>query len=114
MASLHSFTACVLAALPLGGCGPTIHPTFDSPEPAARNSAIVLATAANDENSVPDLVHMLESDDPATRLLAITSLQRLTGETLGYEYGASPFERAEAVNRWHQWIVANQKKGAAS
>lgn len=84
----------------LSGCGPSVVPSFDSPEPAARNAAIVHAAADRDRASIPELVRMLESDDPATRLLAITALERLTGETRGFDYAASPFEREQAVARW--------------
>ena len=86
------------------GCGPTIHPSFDSPEPAARNSAIVQAADRRDPAAVPDLVRMLDSDDPATRLLAINALQRITGETYGYDYAAPELNRQAATARWQKHI----------
>ena len=87
------------------GCaGPTIHPTFDSPEPAARNAAIVRAASERDQSAIPDLVRMLESDDPATRLLAISTLERLTGETHGYRASDRHSDRRAAVARWRQAI----------
>lgn len=86
--------------LPLGGCGPTIVADFDSPEPAARNAAVVRAAALKDAGAVPDLVRMLDSDDPATRLLAIGTLERITGETLGFDYAAPEHERAAAIEKW--------------
>ena len=102
---------CGIAAVALPGCGPTVHPTFDSPEPAARNAAIVRATAAEDRSAVPDLVRMLSSDDPATRLLAITGLERLTGQTMGYDYGGTELERAEAIGRWEAWLASHHEGG---
>jgi len=84
----------------LSACGPAIRPDFNSPEPAARNAAIVIAGDARTPSAVPDLVRMLDSDDPATRLLAIQALERITGERLGYDPAAPPALRREAVLRW--------------
>ncbi|MBS0195585.1 MAG: HEAT repeat domain-containing protein [Planctomycetes bacterium] len=96
----------VIPALVLpAACGPTIHPTFDSPEPAARNAAIVKAGADDNRAAIPDLIRMLESDDPATRLLAITALERMTGERNGFDYGAPPYERERGVQRWRDWLA---------
>ncbi len=91
-------------AIALGACRPTAEASFDSPEPAARNAAIVDAAAKEDRSAIPDLVRMLESDDPATRLLAIQTLTRLTGNDLGYDARDSRVARSEAVERWRAWI----------
>jgi hypothetical protein len=85
----------------LGGCA-KVTPSFDSPEPGARNVAIVNAAASNDRRAIPDLIRMLESDDPATRLLAIATLERLTGERKGYDAADVPQARAEAIERWRK------------
>jgi HEAT repeat protein len=85
-----------------GGCVP-IPKGFDSPEPAARIEAAVEAADRGDRGAIPDLIALLESDDPATRLVAIRSLERLTGETLGYDHAAGEYEREEAVERWVEW-----------
>jgi HEAT repeat protein len=90
-------------------CGPTIHPSFDSPEPAARNAAIVRAADQGDRSAIPDLVRMLDSDDPATRLLAIRTLERLEGTTLGYDHAASIPDRDQAIARWVQRVQPNAK-----
>lgn len=95
----------------LTGCG-SMPPSFDSPEPGARNAAIVRAVAREDTAAVPDLVRMLDSDDPATRVLAIQALERLTGERLGYDPVESPAERARGVERWRA-RVNDFKPGAA-
>ena len=96
----------VLAAM--AGCGGSIKPSFDSPEPAARNAAIVHAASTGDKTAIPDLVRMLESDDPATRMLAITTLERLTGETHGYVAKDKPSVRREAVRRWQEAVGGGQ------
>jgi hypothetical protein len=94
----------VLPLLAGAGCGPTIRADFDSPEPAARNAAIVQAAGRRDRSAVADLVRMLDSDDPATRLLAINALERITGERLGYEYAAPEGERLAAIERWARHV----------
>lgn len=81
-------------------CGPTIRPSFDSPEPAARNAAIVKAAGAQDVAATPNLIRMLRSDDPSTRLLAIETLEQLHGTTMGYDSGDDPWKRAIAIRKW--------------
>jgi len=90
------------------GCGPAIRPDFNSPEPAARNMAIVRAGDARDAGATRDLVRMLASDDPATRLLAIEALDRVTGERLGYDASDPPERRREALDRWGAWVRARE------
>lgn len=88
----------------LASCGPAIVADFNSAEPAARNSAIVKAATEEDRSKIPDLVRMLDSDDPATRLLAIQTLERMTGERLGYDPAAGAGEREAAAARWVEWV----------
>lgn len=98
--SAHWPAALACLGLLLAGCRTSIKPTFDSPEPAARNAAIVNAAATKDTSAVPDLIRMLSSDDPATRLLAITTLQRLTGTSHGFDYTDTELLRSQAIERW--------------
>jgi HEAT repeat protein len=93
--------ALALAMTPVA-CTP-IPKGFDSPEPAARMEAALDAAARGDRDAIPHLIALLDSDDPATRLVAIGSLERLTGQTLGYHYAAPEREREEAVERWVEW-----------
>lgn len=93
---------CILLIAPLAvtACAQQVTPSYDSPEPGARNAAIVRTAAAGRTSDIPSLVRMLESDDPTTRVLAIRTLERLTGETHGYDPHAEPFEREPAIARW--------------
>lgn len=50
------------------------------------------------------LVVMLQSWDPATRLLAIEALETLTGTSEGYDPSGPLPERAEAIERWVAWL----------
>ncbi len=87
-----------------GGCTP-IPKGFDSPEPAARIEAALEAADRGDRGAIPDLIGLLDSDDPATRMVGILALERLTGETLGYDYAAAEGEREAAVARWVEWYA---------
>lgn len=87
----------------LGACTAVPKPDFASPEPGARNAAIVDAAAKGDASARVQLVQMLDSDDPATRLLAISTLQRLTSQTFGYDYAQPEVKRRPAVERWAAW-----------
>lgn len=109
----------VLALCAAAGCQ-QIPEGFDSPEPAARIGAAADAAGTNDTEAIPDLIMLLDSDDPASRLIAIVSLRRITGLTLGYDHAAPLEEREPAVVRWVEWYNENadalyqQGQGAAS
>jgi hypothetical protein len=93
--------ALMLLAVTAHGCAPSAsRGGFDSGNPAARLYAIEHAARTNDRTAIPRLVEELESDDPAVRFLAISTLHRLTGETHGYRDFDPPPVRAEAVERW--------------
>jgi len=76
---------------------------FDSPNPGARLDAIADAAADQDRTAIKDLITSLDSDDPAVRMIAILTLERLTSETHGYDFAAPEWERGEAVERWAAW-----------
>jgi HEAT repeat protein len=76
---------------------------FDSPEPAARLRAISKAAAEKDRSAIPHLIESLDNDDPVVRLAAIRTLEDLTGQTLGYDYAAPTWKRAEQVAAWKDW-----------
>lgn len=97
LAALGAIASCTRAA-PRG---------FDAAAPEARIDDILDAARAGDQSAVPDLVRQLDSDDPAVRLLAILSLERLTGQRLGYDHAAPAWQREPAVARWAAWTQAN-------
>jgi hypothetical protein len=107
---------CLFAAtcFSLVGCRPTTKPDFHSPEPGARNEAIIDAAASKNQAAIPDLVRMLQSDDGATRLLAIRTLERLTGETLGYDYASNLETRRAGIARWENYVRSNQTAESAT
>jgi len=97
----------LFSPLPLAACVPSTPQGFDSPDPISRLSAISDAGSTRDERAIPDLVEQLESADPGARLLAIRSLERITGQTLGYHHADPWWARAAAVRRWRRWIQEN-------
>ncbi len=103
--------ACIalgLVALMGAGCFPTLEPAFDSPAPAKRLDAIVDAAARDDRSTVPPLIDMLDSDDPAERMLAIRALERISGgQTFGYRYADPEWRRRESINRWVKWAESD-------
>lgn len=96
-------TLPLLASFALAGCFHTAKPDFRSAEPAARNAAIVDAAANSRNESVPDLILQLRSDDPVTRMLAIRTLEQLTGQTHGYNYADTEVMREKAIRVWVEW-----------
>lgn len=107
---MRAFLAAI-PALVLASCRASVTEDFNSPEPAARNAAIVRAASTRDERAIPDLVRMLDSDDAATRLLAIGALERLTGQTLGYDPCDGEPRRRQAVQAWQAWLDARHAPG---
>lgn len=90
----------------LSACAPSMVEGFDSPEPAARNVAIVRAVDQPPDHATDAaLVDMLRSDDPVTRLLAISVLERRTGQRLGYDPSSDAEARAAAVAEWDRWVA---------
>lgn len=99
----------LVVVVALGGCGAKT--SFDSPDSAARLRAIQRAGAADDRSSIPKLIEMLDSDDPAVRMMAIGVLEDMTGENMGYDPIAPGYERDEAVDRWERWERTRQGQG---
>lgn len=105
----------ILTALPAAaaiavtcGCTPSATvPSFDSPNPATKAYAIEDTVRTHDESAIPSLIEQLASDDPLIRMMAITSLKRLTGETLGYRHYDPPHVRNAAIARWVAWAREN-------
>ena len=108
--------ACVwfwaAAILWLSGCrGPFDHKIglsdLDSPNPAVRVVAIKWAGDNKISSAIPRLVDFLHDEDSSVRFFAIEALQRITGTDNGYDYKASPKLRAEAVERWREFMKTN-------
>jgi HEAT repeat protein len=62
------------------------------------------AAERRDRSAIPRLIECLSSDDPAVRMAAIRALERITGQTLGYEHSAPEWRRREMVDVWLAWL----------
>lgn len=71
------------------------------------------AAERRDPGAIPDLIECLGSDDPAVRLAAIRALERITGQTLGYEHAAAEWRRREMVDVWLVWLAQERPAGRA-
>jgi hypothetical protein len=91
----------------LAGCGGISRGQrlVTNPDPSAKIPAIKASVQTNDTSVVQQLIKDLESDDPAVRFYAIAGLQRLTGQTFGYQYYADEPQRAAAVQQWKAWLA---------
>jgi len=96
-------------ALPLAACSvPSSEASFNSSNPADRTRAIAQAGQDPTPERVRGLITELESADPAQRMFAIRTLERLTGETRGFRHAAPEPDRAQAVDRWVEWYESGQ------
>ncbi len=94
------------------GCAPPVRIGLDSPDPQGRTIALARAADGADEASVPKMIDLLNSVDPAQRFLAIKGLENRTGETFGYVHYAPEAERIAAQERWAAWWAEqNQETG---
>jgi len=103
---IRSILAGSIIAACLSGCG--TETSLESPDSAARIRALRLAAVNDDRDAIPQMIELLQSDDPAVRLFTIGTLEKMTGQTLGYDYAASEGSRRAAVDRWRQWLTAQQ------
>jgi hypothetical protein len=105
-------TAWCAITVCLGGCSlPEQRADFNSVDPQERTLATLKAAETGDRAAIPQLIQQLASDDPALRMLAIRTLERLTGQTLGYEHAAPEPQRREAIVRWRDWQRAADSQG---
>lgn len=92
------------------GCGRgRVKPAIASTDPTEKIPGIVRAVARQDLSQARHMVAGLSSDDPAIRMFAINGLQKLTGQTLGYNYYDGEAAREAAVQRWEQWLAAQER-----
>ena len=108
--------ACVLiwtaTTLLLSGCGGPFDrkiglSDLESPNPAVRIMAIKWAGDNKATSAIPRLVDFLQDEDTSVRFFAIEALRRITGTDNGYDYKAGPKLRADAVERWHEFLKSN-------
>lgn len=107
-----SAAASALAALSLWaclGCAPSAtEGGFKNPAPGAQVYAIESAVREERKQQIPEIVECLRSDDDLVRMMAIGALERMTGQTLGYDFADPLPLRLEGYRRWREWVVAQR------
>ena len=78
-----------------------------SPDLRVRIVAIKWAGDNKASSAIPRLVDFLNDEDTSVRFFAIEALRRITGTNNGYDYKARPQLRAEAVERWREFLKSN-------
>jgi len=98
-------TALVAPAVWLAGCSPPVDARFESPDPQGRTMALARAAERRSEaaEDLRQMIALLDSADPAQRMLSIRALERATGQTLGYRHYEAEPERLAAQERWAAW-----------
>lgn len=105
---------CGAAVGALGGCSqPKVEADIESDVPQERLMGLAASMRANDRSAAREYVEMLESQDPAVRMFAIGALERMTGETKGYDFAAPERDRAEAVGAWAAWVESGASATAS-
>ena len=94
----------LLATLSSCMADPSSNVGFNEPDPQARIRAASKADAERDRSAIPELITMLDSDDPAERFVAIHTLENFNeGDSLGYHHSDDRAERRAAIDRWKEW-----------
>ena len=109
--------ASLLAATGLlaSGCStPKEEPSLTAHDPHAQNAWIANAVNSGDWTAVPGLIELLDSSDPAERLVAIGALRSITGQDHGYRIADPPALRGQAADRWTDWWKQKEESGNAS
>lgn len=108
--------AAILAAsgLLLAGCSVKEEPSLTANDPLAQNTWIAQAVENDDVSACQGLIELLDSSDPAERLVAIGALRSITGENHGFRIADPPALRGQAVDRWAAWWLENNPSGNAS
>lgn len=88
----------------LGGCSSSAakRQQLRSPYPLDRARAAVQLAESGDKEAVDLLIELLNDYDRGVRMYTILALERLCGETYGYDYYGPEPERAAAVARWRE------------
>lgn len=106
---LRSLAAPLLLGALTGCSGYTGPRSVANEDPAVKIPEIRKAVDAGDRSVMPQLVKDLDNDDAAVRLYAIGALQRLTGETFGYDWTQSDRAvRRPAIEQWRAHLESSE------
>jgi HEAT repeat protein len=108
-----------LALLLLAGCAAEPRPApirpeqdLHHPDPRRRTQAVQVVARERRPEHVPDLIELLDDEDPAVRMVAGATLSELTGRDTGYRAFASAEERRAQVRAWRAWHAGTAPRAA--
>jgi len=91
----------VVAALSCS-CASTLQ-DLSAEDPLRRFKAVAAYERTGGREGTAGLIDALEDPDDTIRDFAAQALKNVTGESFGYDFAASPDERARMVQRWREW-----------
>ena len=101
---------CLIACLV--GCSspplPSSEEALTSGDAGAREAFIIAEVARGRRVHLAVMIDSLESGDAGERMIALRSLERLTGTTLGYHYADPPARRKQAAAAWREALANGQ------
>ena len=71
-----------------------------------RMEALAQVGRTRDRRHVPELIALLDDEDPGVRMLAGGTLRDVTGHDTGYRAHAPPEERRRQIEAWRAWWAA--------
>jgi hypothetical protein len=89
------------------GCRPRPPLSVKNPDPTIKIPAIKDAVRHDKLAAVPQMIHDLNSDDPAVRFFSIYGLRQMTGEDFGYRFYLDEEQRKPAMLQWKQWLESS-------
>jgi HEAT repeat protein len=103
-AAIGWLTLSAASIASLTGCGSSAmqREHLVSPYPPDRARAAVQLAEAGDAEAIDLLIELLTDQDRGVRMYTILALERLCGETYGYNYYDAEPQRAAAVARWRE------------
>lgn len=100
-------SSLILTLILLGCSGYTGPRSVVNEDPYVKIPEIHKAVDRGDTSVLPQLVSDLDSDDPAVRLYSIGALERLTGQTFGYDWTQEDrAPRRPAIDQWNAYLAS--------
>lgn len=106
LAASHGLAIALAGAMALAmmACRPIEPLSVKNPDPSIKIPAIKDAVRRDKMAAAPQMIHDLNSDDPAVRFYSIYGLRKLTGEDFGYRFYLDEAERKPALAKWSDWL----------
>ena len=91
-------------------CAPAFRRLARHADVVIRRNALHGLAEIGDRTAIPLLIEGLSEEDLGIRRICSEGLEKLTGETHGFDPRAPEEERAAAVERWKAWYGAHDER----